>query len=45
MDGNNTLLRSENESQQLVDLGLQNTMVITMKDAVLIADAIRSQDI
>jgi mannose-1-phosphate guanylyltransferase/mannose-6-phosphate isomerase len=33
-----TLLRSENDSLQLVGLGLDNIVVVAMKDAVLVAD-------
>lgn len=39
------LLRSENESQQLVGLGLCNIIAISMPDAVLVAHKDRAQDI
>jgi mannose-1-phosphate guanylyltransferase/mannose-6-phosphate isomerase len=41
----NVLLRSENESQHLVGLGLQNIIAISMPDAVLVAHKDRVQDI
>ena len=41
----NTLLRSENDSQHLVGLGLENIIAIAMPDAVLVADKDRAQDI
>ena len=41
----NVLLRSENESQQLVGLGLENIIAIAMTDAVLVAHKDRAQDI
>jgi len=41
----NVLLRSENESQHLVGLGLENIIAIAMPDAVLVAHKDRSQDI
>ena len=40
----NSLLRSENSSQQLVGLGLDNIMAISMPDAVLVAHKDRMQD-
>ena len=39
------LLRSENESQHLVGLGLENIIAIAMPDAVLVAHKSRAQDI
>jgi mannose-1-phosphate guanylyltransferase/mannose-1-phosphate guanylyltransferase/mannose-6-phosphate isomerase len=39
------LLRSENESQHLVGLGLENIIAIAMQDAVLVAHKDRAQDI
>jgi mannose-1-phosphate guanylyltransferase / mannose-6-phosphate isomerase len=39
------LLRSENASQQLVGLGLENIIAIAMPDAVLVAHKDRAQDI
>ena len=41
----NVLLRSENESQHLVGLGLENIIAIAMKDAVLVANKDRAQDV
>ncbi|MCL4136166.1 UNVERIFIED_CONTAM: hypothetical protein GTU68_025188 [Idotea baltica] len=45
LDCDNTLLRSEDESQELVGLGLKDTVVVAMKDAVLVADSSRAQDV
>ncbi len=41
----NSLLRSENPSQQLVGLGLDNIIAISMPDAVLVANKDRAQDV
>ena len=41
----NVLLRSENVSQHLVGLGLENIIAIAMPDAVLVAHKDRAQDI
>jgi mannose-1-phosphate guanylyltransferase/mannose-6-phosphate isomerase len=41
----NVLLRSENESQNLVGLGLEDIIAIAMPDAVLVAHKNRAQDI
>lgn len=41
----NTLLRSENEAQQLVGLGLNNIVAVAMPDAVLVADRTRVADL
>ena len=41
----NSLLRSENPSQQLVGLGLDNIIAIAMPDAVLVAIKDRAQDV
>ena len=41
----NSLLRSENPSQQLVGLGLENIIAIAMPDAVLVANKDRAQDV
>ena len=41
----NTLLRSENPLQQLVGLGLDNIIAISMPDAVLVAHKDRAQDV
>lgn len=45
IDCENSLLRSESPSQQLVGLGLENIMAIAMPDAVLVAHKDRAQDI
>jgi len=45
LDCDNTLLRSEIDGQELVGLGLKNTIVVSMADAVLVADADRAQDV
>ena len=41
----NSLLRSENPSQQIIGLGLDNIIAISMPDAVLVADKNRAQDV
>ncbi|MEM7295351.1 MAG: mannose-1-phosphate guanylyltransferase/mannose-6-phosphate isomerase [Pseudomonadota bacterium] len=41
----NTLLRSEAEGQEVVGIGLKDTIVVAMQDAVLVADASRAQDV
>ncbi|MDA8983964.1 cupin domain-containing protein, partial [Planktomarina temperata] len=41
----NVLMRSENEFQHLVALGLENIIAIAMPDAVLVAHKDRAQDI
>lgn len=41
----NSLLRSENHSQQLVGLGLENIIAIAMPDAVLVAHKDYAQDV
>ena len=45
IDCENSLLRSENPSQQLVGLGLDNIIAISMPDAVLVANKDRAQDV
>ena len=45
IDCTNTLLRSEASGQEVVGIGLDNIMVITMPDAVLVADMNRAQDV
>jgi len=45
IDCDNTLLRSENDGQELVGLGLKDTIVVSMADAVLVADSSRAQDV
>ena len=41
----NTLLRSESSSQQLVGIGLNDIITIAMPDAVLVAHKERAQDV
>jgi len=45
LDCNNSLLRSESETQQLVGIGLDDIMAIAMPDAVLVAHKDRAQDV
>lgn len=45
IDCENTLLRSESNSQHLVGLGLENIIAVAMTDAVLVADKNRAQDV
>lgn len=45
IDCSNSLLRSENQSQQVVGIGLDNIMAIAMPDAVLVAHKGRTQDV
>lgn len=45
IDCENSLLRSESESLELVGLGLKNTIVVAMPDAVLVAHKERAQDV
>ncbi len=45
IDCENTLLRSEQEGVRLVGLGLKNIAAIAMRDAVLVADLSRAQDV
>jgi mannose-1-phosphate guanylyltransferase / mannose-6-phosphate isomerase len=45
MNCNNTLLYATRDSQELVAIGLQNTIVVAMPDAVLVADMDRTQDV
>ncbi len=45
IDCRNTLLRSEDEHQEIVGIGLNDIMAIAMPDAVLVADMNRSQDV
>jgi len=40
-----SLLRSENEDVELVGIGLSNMIVVAMKDAVLVADRARAQEV
>ena len=41
----NTLLRSENDSQKIMGIGLDSIMAIAMPDAVLVAHKSRAQDV
>ena len=45
IDCKNTLLRSDTNSQEIVGLGLQNIVAISMADAVLVANKNKSQDV
>lgn len=45
IDCENTMLRSENESLEIVGLGLENIIAVAMSDAVLIADRSKTQDV
>lgn len=45
IDCENSLLRSENENQHIVGLGLKNILAISMSDAVLVAQKDRAQDV
>jgi mannose-1-phosphate guanylyltransferase / mannose-6-phosphate isomerase len=45
IDCDNTLLRSEDETLEVVGIGLENTIVVAMPDAVLVADVSRAQDV
>ena len=45
IDYSNVLLKSDNEAQHLVGLGLNNIIAVAMRDAVLVAHKDRAQDI
>ncbi|MBE1291338.1 MAG: mannose-1-phosphate guanylyltransferase/mannose-6-phosphate isomerase [Rhodobacteraceae bacterium] len=45
IDCDNTLLRSEDETLEVVGIGLKNIVTVAMPDAVLVADASRAQDV
>ncbi|MBX2838180.1 MAG: mannose-1-phosphate guanylyltransferase/mannose-6-phosphate isomerase [Gammaproteobacteria bacterium] len=45
IDCKNSLIRAESDSQQVVGIGLENTLVVAMHDAVLVADASRAQEV
>ncbi|MBL4757649.1 MAG: mannose-1-phosphate guanylyltransferase/mannose-6-phosphate isomerase [Rhizobiales bacterium] len=45
LDCDDTLLRSEDDTLEVVGIGLKDTIVVAMPDAVLVADASRSQDV
>lgn len=45
IDCDNSLLRAEDERQEIVGIGLKNIIAVAMPDAVLVADASRAQDV
>ena len=45
IDCHDSLLRSEDMGLELVGIGLENTLVVAMPDAVLVADMTRAQDV
>lgn len=45
LDCENTLLRAEDSDQPVVGIGLKDTIVVAMPDAVLVADASRAQEV
>jgi len=45
LDCDDTLLRSEDDGLEVVGIGLKDTIVVAMPDAVLVADASRAQDV
>ncbi len=45
IDCDDTLLRAEAEGQVVVGIGLKDTVVVAMPDAVLVADKSRAQDV
>jgi len=45
LECSNTMLRGEDERQQLVGIGLRDLLVVSMPDAVLVADRRRAQDV
>jgi len=45
IDCDNTLLRSEDETLEVVGIGLKDVIAVAMPDAVLVADAARAQDV
>ena len=45
IDCDDTLLRSEDPGLEVVGIGLKNTIVVAMPDAVLVADATRAQEV
>jgi len=45
IDCTDTLLRSENDTLEVVGIGLRNIVAIAMNDAVLVADMDRAQDV
>lgn len=45
IDCRNSLLRSDSDGVELVGIGLDNIIAVAMKDAVLVADRSRAQDV
>lgn len=45
LDCHNSLLRSDSEGLELVGIGLRDLVVVAMKDAVLVADRSRGQEV
>lgn len=45
LDCDDTLLRSEDDTLEVVGIGLKNIITVAMPDAVLVADAARAQDV
>lgn len=45
LDCDDTLLRSEDDTLEVVGVGLKNIIVVAMPDAVLVADASRTQEV
>lgn len=45
LDCENSLLRSEDSTLEVVGIGLKNIVAVAMPDAVLVADASRAQDV
>jgi mannose-1-phosphate guanylyltransferase/mannose-6-phosphate isomerase len=45
IDCENSLIRSEDDSIEVVGIGLKNIITVAMRDAVLVADMSRSQDV
>lgn len=45
IDCRDTLLRSEDDTLEVVGIGLENVIAVAMADAVLVADASRAQDV
>ena len=45
IDCKDTLLRSESDAIQVVGIGLENTIVVAMQDAVLVADSSNAQQV
>ena len=45
IDCKNSLIRAETGSQHVVGIGLENTMVVAMSDAVLVADRSKTQEV